>query len=128
MVMPGRSRTSCSACAARVPPPFGRPRLAPPEVLARRPPRRRRGAALAAVAAGLVAPLLESAEGLVGGQEQLVLLDGRLEFLQARLDLFALLVEKIGHLSVTPGERVNGDHTVSHCAQMAHGSCRSVFK
>ena len=57
---------------------------------------RRRGRAVA-----------DSAERLVGGLELLVLLHGRLELLQARLDLLALLVEKIGHLSVTPGKRVN---------------------
>ena len=96
MVMPGRAFTSSSAWTARVPVPLGRPRRPVPEPLARRAAARgagrraaRRGSARRCV------PTPESA--LLGGLEAVVLVDQRSQLLQPRLDLLALLLEKVGH-------------------------------
>ena len=91
MVMPGRERTSSSACLERLPEPLGRPRLPVPVPRDAAALRGRRAVA-------------ETAERQVGRHELVVLVDEWFEFLQARLDLFALLVEKVGHVSVTPGQ------------------------
>ena len=95
MVMPGRAFTSSSACAARVPLPRGRPRRPLPDAAAAAAPAGVRGARGGGCGAPLV-PTPESARS--AASRRVVLLDQRLELLEPRLDLLALLVEEVCHL------------------------------
>ena len=96
MVMPGRAFTSSSAWMARVPLPRGRPRRPVPLLLARA--LRRVGAAGAACrGAAAVAADADAGQCLLGGLEAVVLVDERTQLLQARGDLLALFLKKVGH-------------------------------
>src|SRR6478735_4757273 len=113
MVMPGRCFTRSSACAERVPPPLGRPRRAPVP-----PPAARRGAAGGCRPWRAGRAIADATERAVRRLEQFVLLDVGLELLQARLNLFALLVEKIRHDSVS----------ITRHRAARTGSCSSAFE
>src|SRR3954453_5250860 len=68
-------------------------------------------------------------ERLIRRLEQLVLVDVGLELVQPRLDLLALLVEKVGHLSVTPPRGVEGvKNGIPRRGFSRTGRCHSAFK
>src|SRR4051812_16347428 len=130
--MPGRARTSSSACLERVPLPRGRPRRPPPSPS---PPAalRRRGAPAPATAVSVAARCAATAGGAAAapaprrrgrvrgrarggghpverrrrGLEALIFVNQRAQLLQPRLDLALLLVQEIGHVTVTVHRPIN---------------------